>query len=54
MKSTPTAATEVLLNLNPFELLIMAVARMVLYRLDILKQSAVSETEAELLSISKI
>jgi hypothetical protein len=37
MKSTPTAATEVLLNLTPFDLLIMAEARMEIYRLYIFK-----------------
>jgi hypothetical protein len=37
MKSTPTAAMEVLLNLTPLDLLIMAEARMALYRLHILK-----------------
>jgi hypothetical protein len=31
MKSTPTAAMEVLLNLTPLDLLIMAEARMALY-----------------------
>ena len=38
MKSTPTAAMEVLLNLTPLNLLIMAEARMALYRLLMLKQ----------------
>jgi hypothetical protein len=41
MKSTPTAAMEVLLNLTPLDLLIMAKARMALYRLHILKQPTV-------------
>jgi hypothetical protein len=39
MKSTPTAAMEVLLNLNPLDLLIMAEAMMALYRLEILKKT---------------
>jgi hypothetical protein len=42
---------EVLLNLTLLDLLIMVEARMALYRLHILKQTAVSETEAGLLSI---
>jgi hypothetical protein len=53
MKLTPTAAMDVLLNLTPLDLLIMAEARMALYRLHTLKQPAVSETEAGLLSIRK-
>jgi hypothetical protein len=53
MKSTPTAAMEALLNLTPLNLLIMVEARMALYKLHILKQPAVSETEAGLLSIWK-
>jgi hypothetical protein len=53
MKSTPTAVMEVLLNLTPLYLLIMAEARMTLYRLHTLRQPAVSETEAGLLSIRK-
>jgi hypothetical protein len=40
MRSTPTAAMEMLLNLAPLDLLIMAEARMVLYRLHILIQPA--------------
>jgi hypothetical protein len=40
MKSTPTAAMEMLLNLTPLDLLIMVEARMVLYRLHILIQPA--------------
>jgi hypothetical protein len=36
MKSTPTAAMEMLLNMTPLHLLIMAEARMELYRLHIL------------------
>jgi hypothetical protein len=50
MKKTPTAAMEVLLNLNPLDLLIMVEARMALYRLHILKQPADSDTETKLLS----
>jgi hypothetical protein len=53
MKSILTAAMEVLLNLTPLDPLIMAEVRNALYRLHILKQSAVSETEAGLLSIWK-
>jgi hypothetical protein len=53
MKSTPTAAMEVLLNLTLLDLLIMAEARMALYRLHILKQPAVPKTVAGLLSICK-
>jgi hypothetical protein len=44
---------EVLLNLTPLDLLIMAETRIALYMLHILKQPAVSETEAGLLSIRK-
>jgi hypothetical protein len=40
-KSIPTAAMEVLLNLTLLDLLIMAEARMALYRLHILKQPTV-------------
>jgi hypothetical protein len=40
MKSTPTAAMEILLNLTPLDLLIMAEVRMALYRLRILIQPA--------------
>ena len=53
MKSTPTAAMEVLRNLTPLDLLIMAEARMALYRLHTLKQPADPKTGAELLSIWK-
>jgi len=53
MKSTPTAAMEMLLNLTPLDLLIMAEARMALYRLHILKQPADPKTAAGLLSIWK-
>jgi hypothetical protein len=53
MKSTPTAAMEVLLNLTPLNLLIIAEVRMALYRLHMLKQPAVLKTETGLLSIWK-
>jgi hypothetical protein len=53
IKSTPTAAMEALMNLTLLDLLIMAEARMALYRLHTLKQPAFSETEAGLLSIWK-
>ena len=52
MKSTPTAAMEVLLNLTPLNLLIMAETRMALYRLPVFKQPADPRTETGLLSIS--
>jgi len=45
MKSTPTAAMEMLLNLTPLDLVIMLEARMRLYRLHILKQLADLKTE---------
>jgi hypothetical protein len=51
MKSTPTGAMEVLLGLTPLDLLIMAEARIALYRLHILKQPAVPKSIAGLLSI---
>jgi hypothetical protein len=53
MKSTPTAAMEVLLNRTPLDLLIIVEVRMALYRLHILEQTAASGIEAELLSIWK-
>ena len=53
MKSTPKAAMEVLMDLTPLDLLIMAEARMALYRLQILKQPAVLKSAAGLLSIWK-
>jgi hypothetical protein len=53
MKSTPTAAMEVRLNLTPLDLLIMAEARMALYRLHLLKQPTAYEAEARLLSVRK-
>ncbi len=40
IKSTPTAAIEMLLNLTPPDLLIMAEVKMTLYRLHILMQPA--------------
>jgi hypothetical protein len=51
MKSTPTAAMEVLLNLTPLDVLIMAEARMALYRLHILEQPSVPKTVSGLLGI---
>jgi ribonuclease HI len=53
MKSTPTAAMEVLLNLTLLDLWIMAEARMALYRLQILKQPTVPKTVSGVLSIWK-
>jgi hypothetical protein len=53
MKTTPTAAMELLLYLTSFDLLIMAEARMALYRLHILKQPDVPNTSVGLLSIWK-
>jgi len=53
IKSTPTVAMEMLLNLTPLDLVIMAEARMALYRLHILKQPADPKTESGLLSILK-
>ena len=53
VKSTPTAAIEMLLNLAPLDLLIMVEARMTLYRLHILMQPADSTTAAGMLSIWK-
>jgi hypothetical protein len=53
MKSTPTATMEMLLNLTPLDLLIVAEARMEFYRLHILKQPADPKTETGLLSIWK-
>jgi hypothetical protein len=44
---------EVLLDLNPLDLLIMAEARMAFYRLHILKKPAVPKSIAGLLSIWK-
>jgi hypothetical protein len=53
MRLTPTVAMELLLDLPPLDLLIMAEARMALYRLHILKQTAANEIAAGLLSIWK-
>jgi hypothetical protein len=53
MKLTPTAAMEVLLNLTPLYLFIMAEARMALYRLHILEQPTVPKTLSGLLAICK-
>jgi len=53
MKSTPTAAMDILLNLTPLDLVIQAEARMALYRLHILNQPADPKVEAGLLSLCK-
>ena len=53
MKSTPTAAMEILLNLTPLDLVIQVEARMALYRLHILKQPTKPKAEGGLLSIWK-
>ena len=53
MKSTPSAAIEMLLNLTLLDLLIMAEARMTLYRLHIFMQPADSTTAAGMLSMWK-
>jgi hypothetical protein len=53
IKLTPTAAMVVLLNLTPLDPLIMAKARMALYRLHILKQPTVPKTVSGLLTIWK-
>jgi hypothetical protein len=53
MKTTPTAAIEKLLNLTPLDHLIMAEARMSLYRLHVLVQSTDSTRPYGLLSIRK-
>jgi len=50
MKSTPTEAMEILLNLTPLDLVIQAEARTALYRLHILKQPADPKVEEGLLS----
>jgi hypothetical protein len=50
MKSIPTGAMEMLLNLTPLYLVIMAEARMALYGLHILKQPDDPKTESGLLS----
>jgi hypothetical protein len=49
MKSTPTAAMEVLLNVTPLDLLIIVGVRMALYRLHIFKQPSVPKTVSGLL-----
>jgi hypothetical protein len=53
MKSTPTAAMQVLLNLTLLDLLIMVEARMACNRLHILKQPTVPKTVSGLLTIWK-
>jgi hypothetical protein len=53
MKSTPTVAMEVLLNLTPLNILIVSEARMALYRLLMFKQPADLKTETGLLSVWK-
>jgi hypothetical protein len=53
MKSTPTAAMEVLLNLTLLELLIIAKARMALYRLHTSSHTATPDIEIGLASIRK-
>ena len=53
MKLTPTAAMEILLNLTPLDLVILAEARMALYRLHIPKQPANPKAETGLLTIRK-
>ena len=53
IKSTPTTAMEILLNLTPLDLVIQVEARMSLFRLHILKQPAEPKAEAGLLSIWK-
>ena len=50
MKLTSTAAIEILLNLTPLDLVILAEVRMALYRLHTLKQPADPKAEAGLLS----
>jgi hypothetical protein len=54
MKSTPTAAMEVLLNLTLLDLLKMEEARLALYRLHISKQPTNFKSEVGMLSIWKI
>jgi hypothetical protein len=53
MKTTPTAAIEVLLNLTPLDLLIVAEARLALYRLHTHNQPADYKMEAGMLSIGE-
>ena len=50
IKTTPTETMEMLLNLTPLDLLIMAETRMTLYRLHILMQPADSTRSAGMLS----
>jgi hypothetical protein len=51
MKSTPTAAMEVLLNLTLLDVLIMVEAKVALYRLHIIKQPTVPKRVSRLLTI---
>jgi hypothetical protein len=51
MKSTPTAAMEVLLNLTPLDLLILAEVRMAFYRLHILEQPSLPKAVSGLPTI---
>jgi hypothetical protein len=53
MKSTPTAAMEVLVNLTPLDLLIMVEVRMALYTQHILKQPSIPKAVSRLLTIWK-
>jgi hypothetical protein len=53
MRSTPTAAMEVLLNLTPLDLMIMAEVRIAIYRLQNTKKPSAFKAETGLLSIWK-
>ena len=53
MKLTPTAAMEILLNLTPLDVVILAEAKMALCGVHILKQPANPKAEARLLSMWK-
>jgi hypothetical protein len=53
VKTTPTAAMDVLLNLTPLDLLIMVEVRLALYRLHTPKQPTNYKTKAGMLSIGK-
>jgi hypothetical protein len=53
IKSTPIAATEMLLNLTPLALFTMVEVRMAPYRLHILKQTTVPKAVSGLLTIWK-
>jgi hypothetical protein len=53
MKTTPTVGMEVLLNLTPLDLPIMAEARLALHRLHTSKQPADYKREAGMLSIGQ-